>query len=423
MAKNCGPSEGLTKLTGGIDNAKAELDSLIGTGVNGLADSAVALKDKIAGLTDGIGADLDTMAPEIPQPKFKLQDQMTSLLDNADNPGALIAQMDEIREQFGSTVDVDKMFEDFGLDSKELSSMNKEYKDKIKEGEELKILSQQGKVKLDGKTQELIALATGDVSAIGNLIGAAADKIFGGKDIAALKDQVCSNIPNVEMDVDGNIITKGTESKAATEDADAEVETAERKSDLLPKVKDQGVELANLIIAPAEEIDAEPFTFGPPISLEEIQKEGVNSDEYIEDSDTLRSYQLILREDRDEYNKARQNKVGEPGIPVDLDREYYHNALNKTISLLSTHIAIKYNTADNPNTKPNVDIRGTDYEIPESKIKIPFDLSGDIFDQVFDNPPKNSSNRHKPLGDFVKQLEFINVLESQRGEVFAPSGV
>ena len=97
MAKNCGPSLSLTKLTDGIDSAKAELDNLIGTGVNGLADSAVALKDKISGLTDGIGADLDTMAPEIPQPKFRLQDQMTNLLNNADNPGALVKQMDEIR--------------------------------------------------------------------------------------------------------------------------------------------------------------------------------------------------------------------------------------------------------------------------------------------------------------------------------------
>ena len=128
MAKNCGPSLSLTKLTDGIDSAKAELDNLIGTGVNGLADSAVALKDKISGLTDGIGADLDSMAPEITQPKFKLQDQMTNLLNNADNPGGLIKQMDEIREQFGSTVDVDKMFSDFGLDADELNALNKDYK-------------------------------------------------------------------------------------------------------------------------------------------------------------------------------------------------------------------------------------------------------------------------------------------------------
>ena len=140
MAKNCGPSLSLTKLTDGIDSAKAELDNLIGTGVNGLADSAVALKDKISGLTDGIGADLDSMAPEIPQPKFKLQDQMTNLLNNADNPGGLIKQMDEIREQFGSTVDVDKMFADFGLDADELNALNKDYKDKLKLGTELSCL-------------------------------------------------------------------------------------------------------------------------------------------------------------------------------------------------------------------------------------------------------------------------------------------
>lgn len=402
MAKNCGPSLSLTKLTDGIDSAKAELDNLIGTGVNGLADSAVALKDKISGLTDGIGADLDSMAPEIPQPKFKLQDQMTNLLNNADNPGGLIKQMDEIREQFGSTVDVDKMFSDFGLDADELNALNKDYKDKLKLGTELSTQKNKGTKFLDGKTQELIALATGDLSAIGNLIGGAADKIFGGNDIEDLKDKVCTNIPNVEMDADGNIITKGTESKAATEDAEAESETAERKSDLLPSIKDQGKELANQIMN-LDELDAEPFTFGFAISVEEIEKEGVNSDEYQADSDSLREYQITLRTDRDAYNKSR-NEGGE----IDLDREYYHNSLNKLIELYGIHIAIKYNTTENKQDI-SVDIRGDSFNLPGVEKKTPYALPGSVFESFFNNAPKNSSNRHKPLGDKLKSLEFIEI--------------
>ena len=121
MPKECGPSAAQDKLNETIASAKGELDSLIGDSVGGLADSNVPLKDKISGLTDGIKADLDVATPELPEPAFTLQSQMTNLLNNADNPGALITQMDEIREKFGDKINVDEMFDEFGLDSTAVS--------------------------------------------------------------------------------------------------------------------------------------------------------------------------------------------------------------------------------------------------------------------------------------------------------------
>ena len=128
MPKECGPSAAQDKLNETIASAKGEVDNLIGDSVGGLTDSTVPLKDKISGLTDGIKADLDVATPELPEPAFTLQGQMTNLLNNVDNPGALITQMDEIREKFGGKVNVDEMFDEFGLESAELKKLNDDYR-------------------------------------------------------------------------------------------------------------------------------------------------------------------------------------------------------------------------------------------------------------------------------------------------------
>ena len=114
MPKECGPSAAQDKLNETIAGAKSEVDNLIGDSLGGLTDSNVPLKDKISGLTDGIKADLDVATPELPEPAFTLQSQMTNLLNNADNPGAVITQMDEIREKFGDKINVDEMFDEYG---------------------------------------------------------------------------------------------------------------------------------------------------------------------------------------------------------------------------------------------------------------------------------------------------------------------
>ena len=138
MAKDCGPSAAQDKLTSTIDGAKGTADGLIADATNGIATQVSGLKSQISGLTDGIKADLDVAAPELPKPAFTLQSQMTNLLSNADNPGALVQQMDEIREKFGDKVDVDGMFDEFGLDSKELGNLNTDYKSKLSEANKIK---------------------------------------------------------------------------------------------------------------------------------------------------------------------------------------------------------------------------------------------------------------------------------------------
>ena len=51
--------------------------------------------------------------------------------------------MDEIREKFGDKVNVDAMFDEFGLDSKELSNLNTDYKSKLTEANKIKELHSQ----------------------------------------------------------------------------------------------------------------------------------------------------------------------------------------------------------------------------------------------------------------------------------------
>ena len=126
MAKDCGRSLELGKLTEGIDSAKGEVDSLIGTGTEGIAGNIAGLQDKIAGLTDGIKVDLDSMIPEIPQPDFKLQDSMTGLLSG--DPGQMMTEYADMKDKLGDKVDLDKILDDFGLDSKELNKGFDDYK-------------------------------------------------------------------------------------------------------------------------------------------------------------------------------------------------------------------------------------------------------------------------------------------------------
>ena len=92
MAKDCGPSIEAEKLTAGIENAKAEADSLISSATEGIGGAISGLADKIAGLTDGIKGDLESMVPEIPQPELKMQDAMTDLLSSVNDPGAMITK-------------------------------------------------------------------------------------------------------------------------------------------------------------------------------------------------------------------------------------------------------------------------------------------------------------------------------------------
>ena len=407
MAKECGPSAAQDKLNETIASAKGEVDNLIGDSVGGLTDSTVPLKDKISGLTDGIKADLDVATPELPEPAFTLQGQMTNLLNNVDNPGALITQMDEIREKFGGKVNVDEMFDEFGLDSAELKKLNDDYKSKLSEATKLQELQSKGAGLTDSVSADLIALASGDLSAIGKLIGGAADKIFGGSTKADLLDNVCTNIPNLEMDADGNIIEKGPETKVPEEDAVIDDETVDVKADIEPEVIDTSIENIDNLTTDEEEPESEPFDFGPPIDPSELVKE-----EFQNDYDKLGELQKQANEQRAANRQAsKKGKVARHEI-------YFINALNRLIALYTENLNIKYTikAVDDPEAFADTEFKIRNLTFQQKKAESLRQGKGLIkitqqqFERFFESPPPGADvGKLKKVANEVENLEYVTI--------------
>ena len=407
MPKECGPSAAQDKLNETIASAKGEVDNLIGDSVGGLTDSTVPLKDKISGLTDGIKADLDVATPELPEPAFTLQGQMTNLLNNVDNPGALITQMDEIREKFGGKVNVDEMFDEFGLDSAELKKLNDDYKSKLAEGNKLQELQSKGAGLTDSVSSDLLALASGDLSAIGKLIGGAADKIFGGSTKADLLDNVCTNIPNLEMDADGNIIEKGPETKVPEEDAVIDDETVDVKADIEPEVIDTSIENIDNLTTDEEEPESEPFDFGPPIDPSELVKE-----EFQNDYDKLGELQKQANEQRAANRQAsKKGKVARHEI-------YFINALNRLIALYTENLNIKYTikAVDDPEAFADTEFKIRNLKFQQKKAESLRQGKGLIkitqqqFERFFESPPPGADvGKLKKVANEVENLEYVTI--------------
>ena len=407
MPKECGPSAAQDKLNETIASAKGEVDNLIGDSVGGLTDSTVPLKDKISGLTDGIKADLDVATPELPEPAFTLQGQMTNLLNNVDNPGALITQMDEIREKFGGKVNVDEMFDEFGLDSAELKNLNDDYKSKLAEGNKLQELQSKGAGLTDSVSSDLLALASGDLSAIGKLIGGAADKIFGGSTKADLLDNVCTNIPNLEMDADGNIIEKGPETKVPEEDAVIDDETVDVKADIEPEVIDTSIENIDNLTTDEEEPESEPFDFGPPIDPSELVKE-----EFQDDYDKLGELQKQANEQRAANRQAsKKGKVARHEI-------YFINALNRLIALYTENLNIKYTikAVDDPEAFADTEFKIRNLTFQQKKAESLRQGKGLIkitqqqFERFFESPPPGADvGKLKKVANEVENLEYVTI--------------
>ena len=416
MSKDCGISAGAAKLSAGIESAKGEIDSLIGTGVGGIADSAVSIKDKIAGLTSGIDTDLESMAPELPKPEFKLQDQMTSLLENASNPTAMIQQMDEMKEKFGDKINLDKVFDDIGLDSKELNAMNVDYKAKLAAGTKLKEtqdklnlkdklaggLGKVGEIVNSAKDSELLALASGDLTAIGNLIGGAADKLFK-KSPTDMLDGVCNQVPNLEMDADGNVIQKGIPAKAATEDAKPDEGKVDPKTDTIPEVKDQALEIAEVFLAKAPEVTQ--FDFGPAIDQEKLKS---STDELLAAQLDLGMHMRTLRNSEMAYKKSIRE-----GGDISLDKEFYHRAYIKFINYFKVNMEIEFNQKD-PATERSLssdkfEIRDSEFTADAPPDRVKYNLPKDEYESHFVNAPKNTKNQHLPLRDELLKLKWIEI--------------
>ena len=407
MAKECGPSAAQDKLNETIAGAKSEVDSLIGDSIGGLADSNVPLKDKISGLTDGIKADLEVATPEIPEPAFKLHDQMTNLLNNTGDPGKLIQEMEQIKDKFGDKVDVDSMFDEFGLDSVKLKEANDKFNSKLKESKLLQNLENIGEEVKGSANLDLLKLGQGDADAIAKLVGL--DNIFKpGNTQNDLLDKVCTSIPNLEMDADGNVIEKGPETKIPEEDAEADNDTVDVKAELEPEVIDVSLEIVDQLNKSFEELDGEPLDFGPPIDPSEIIR-----DEFEADSLELKQLNEQAREQR------KLNRESNPTPRADV---YFINALNKTIDLFSKNIDIKYNilTLDDPKALTDTEFKVRNKFLAKSrkerlaKGEALLKLSGPEFKTQFKSPPPGSDQgRLNNLIAIIKKLEYVKILEEE----------
>ena len=232
--KHCGPSQGLLDLDANIGSALDDLqNSSIGTGAAGIADSISGLKANLKSKTDGILEKIEAAVPEIPEPKASLQAQMTSFINNLDNPGAALQELEDIKENFGANINVDEMLAKTGVDPEKMKSLSEEFK------------GLQEKAKLQNTVGSLANLAAGDLSAVKDLMGGLPSVTLPGFDAASIIDGICKDVPNAEIDADGNFVEKGIETKVASEDA----EPSEKKSETndAPKPEKQ--------VAPADNLE------------------------------------------------------------------------------------------------------------------------------------------------------------------------
>ena len=231
--KHCGPSKGLLDLDAKIGSAMDDLqNSSIGTAAAGIADSISGLKDNLKSKTDGILEKIEAAVPEIPEPKASLQAQMTNFINNLDNPGAALQELEDIKENFGSNINIDEMLAKTGVDPEKMKSLSEEFK------------ALQEKAKLQNAVGSLADLAAGDLSAVKDLMGGLPSVTLPGFDTASIIDGICKDVPHAEIDADGTFVEKGTESKVASEDAEPSIEKSETNN--APKPEKQAAPADNL---------------------------------------------------------------------------------------------------------------------------------------------------------------------------------
>ena len=326
--KHCGPSKGLLDLDAKIGSALDDLqNSSIGTGAAGIADSISGLKDNLKSKTDGILASIESAIPEIPEPKASLQAQMTSFINNLDNPGAALQELEDIKENFGANINVDEMLAKTGVDPEKMKSLSEEFK------------GLQEKAKLQNAVGSLADLAAGDLSAIKDLMGGLPSVTLPGFDAASIIDGICKDVPNAEIDADGNFVKKGVETKVASEDAEPSIEKSETndapKPEKQPAPSDQLETSNNVILNPdtdkAQEIEKE---FDDKLRI--IYEEGEYSSK---DLMKIKIEELKLRkEGKDFIDRARGRKFELFGSIIDLPKNRQENF---RLGALKTHEANK----------------------------------------------------------------------------------
>ncbi len=291
MSKDCGPSKAALdldkKIGGAMDTVK---DSFIGSAAGGIADGIAGLKSGLTGLTDGIVADIENAIPEIELPQATLQQQMTKMLGSLDNPGAFLSEFESIKKNFGSYIDIDSMIKDAGIDPSILKSLSEKSTSSLDQAAGALDTFK------DGKTTQLAGslgrLAAGDLSAVKDIVGEMPSITLPGFEVESVVSSICTKVPNLELDKDGNIIKKGVETKLPSEDGE-KVEPAEEKNDPPPPPKEP---------APADKIENGATVVLNPDSEEAQRIEKEFSDNLQE----IRPLLAIVLERQAEFYNNRQ---------------------------------------------------------------------------------------------------------------------
>ena len=319
--KHCGPSKGLLDLDTKIGSAMDDLqNSSIGTGAAGIADSISGLKANLKSKTDGILADIESAIPEIPKPKASLQEQMTKLISNLDNPGVMLSELEGIKQNFGGTINIDDMLSKAGVDPSKMESLSGEFKDL------------QRKAKLQKVGGALGKLATGDLSAVQDLMGGVPSITLPGNDSASILDSLCKDVPTLEIIENENkeevIVEKGTETKVATEDAEP-VEEPSEKNDTPPPQKE---------VAPADKIEESKTVIVDPNTEAAAKIEKERTEEYAARYTPVRSkYKEAVfkaREFEKKAEKARNKKTKKNELRLAIEERKKVTALGLQTSLI-----------------------------------------------------------------------------------------
>ena len=319
--KHCGPSKELLDLDTKIGSAMDDLqNSSIGTGAAGIADSISGLKANLKSKTDGILADIESAIPEIPKPKASLQEQMTKLISNLDNPGVMLSELEGIKQNFGGTINIDDMLSKAGVDPSKMESLSGEFKDL------------QRKAKLQKVGGALGKLATGDLSAVQDLMGGVPSITLPGNDSASILDSLCKDVPTLEIIENENkeevIVEKGTETKVATEDAEP-VEEPSEKNDTPPPQKEE---------APADKIKESKTVIVDPNTEAAAKIEKERTEEYAARYTPVRSkYKEAVfkaREFEKKAEKARNKKTKKNELRLAIEERKKVTALGLQTSLI-----------------------------------------------------------------------------------------
>ena len=375
----------------------------------------------------------------------------------------------EMKEKFGNVpgVDLDKMMDDFGLDSKALNAGLDDYKDKLGKGNKLKEKLGGALDKIQSVADsDLVKLASGDLSAIGSVIGGFADSVFGGKDKTGLLEKVCTKLPNLEkgapedyvikkgdtltsiakandttvdtlvelnniedpdkifagdtIKIPGKVVEKGPEEKAPEINSEDPKVDTETKADVIPPDTSKTEQNAKKLVNQEDKKDVENFDYGTVKRNEEFQ-----SDEYQKDLKLVREInekrnKLSLDQLQLELDWERADPETRGIKPVNPKLQKYIEAANEYIRLHTLNMAIKYGVSFNKEKNAFV-IGGKEYEQsaekPDKKKKIyDYETWNKYFMEGTAEPNRNL------LRGYLGRLEFIHIQTKEEAEMeeFSP---